>query len=203
DPRDVFVSRSGKLSELPVGAKIGTGSQRRAIQIRELRPDIKISGLRGNIETRIRKVSPEGLDGIIMAAAALIRLGMENKITEYLSPPTFVPAVGQGALGIEIRADDAFAAELLAPLNHEPTLQAVIAERCFLKALGGGCRAPIAALGSVANGELQLGGLVAGPEGGEILRAEVIGKSSTPEEVGDRLAREMMGLGAQRLISSR
>ncbi|PIU56105.1 MAG: hydroxymethylbilane synthase [Chloroflexi bacterium CG07_land_8_20_14_0_80_51_10] len=203
DPRDVLVSRSGMLAEIPAGAKIGTGSQRRAIQIRAQRPDIEICGLRGNIETRIKRVSPEGLDGIIMAAAALIRLGMEDRITEYLPPETFVPAVGQGALGVEIRADDTHTAEIVAPLNHEPTRQAVTAERQFLKAMGGGCRAPIAASGTIADGSLSLSGMVASPDGSEILSAEVAGVLSAPEEAGDRLAQEMIGLGANDLLAGK
>lgn len=200
DPRDVLISRSGKLAELPAGAKIGTGSERRAVQLRARRPDIELCGLRGNIDTRLKRVAPEGLDGIIMASAALTRLEMEDRITEYLSPTTFVPAVGQGALGIEIRDDDEFLVDLVSPLNHDPTHRAVIAERQFLKAMGGGCRAPIAALGAVRDGTLNLHGIVASPGGREILRAEVAGALSAPEEAGNRLAHEMIGLGATSLI---
>lgn len=193
DPRDVLVSRLGNLSQLPPGAKIGTGSPRRAVQVLAQRPDLEIRGMRGNVDTRLRKVSSGDFDGAIMAAAALIRLGMEGSITEYLPVDSFVPAVGQGALGIEIRADDIQMAEMVAPINHEPSWLSVIAERAFLKALGGGCRAPIAALGTVANGALHLRGMVADPAGGDILRAEVEGNALAPEEVGNRLAQKMIG----------
>lgn len=201
DPRDALISRSGKFAELPMKARIGTGSQRRAIQIRSQRPDIELHGLRGNIDTRLERISPpEGLDGIIMAAAALIRLDMADRITEYLPSDTFVPAVGQGALGIEIRAKDTYLARILDPLNHEPTKQAITAERQFLRSLGGGCRAPIAALGTVMNGTISLKGMAASPDGREILRAEVTGNSSDPKGLGNRLASEMLGMGAKRLL---
>lgn len=200
DPRDVLVSRSGKLKELAAGCRIGTGSQRRAVQIGELRADLEIGGLRGNVDTRLRKVASGEFDGILLAAAALIRLGLEEHVTEYLAPETFVPAVGQGSLGIEIRADDGRMADVVAPLNHEPTWQAVIAERAFLQALGGGCRAPIAALGNVNGGRLHLTGMVADPEGRTILRREVVGDTTDPEEAGNLLAREMIEIGAESLV---
>ena len=200
DPRDVIISRSGKLAELSQGAKIGTGSQRRAVQITAQRPDIQICGLRGNIDTRIRNVSSGRLDAIILAAAALIRLRMTGRITEYLSPEDFVPAVGQGALGIEIRADDTQIAEIAAPLNHVPTWQSVVAERAFLRTLGGGCRAPICALGTVDNGMLRLSGMVANPDGSAILRDRCEGTATEPEKVGTRLAQKMIETGAISLI---
>ncbi len=200
DPRDVLVSRSGKLKELAAGSRIGTGSQRRAVQIGALRPDLEIGGLRGNVDTRLRKVASGEFDGILVAAAALIRLGLEDHVTEYLTLETFVPAVGQGSLGIEIRAGDGRMADVVAPLNHEPTWQAVIAERAFLQALGGGCRAPIAALGNVNGGRLHLTGMVADPEGRTILRREVVGDTTDPEEAGNLLAREMIEIGAESLV---
>ena len=200
DPRDVIVSRSGKLSELVPGAKIGTGSQRRAIQLHAQRPDLQICGLRGNVDTRLRKVSSGELDGVLLAAAALIRLGMEDRITECLPPDSFVPAVGQGALGIEIRDDDTEVAEIVAFMNHEPTWQSVVAERAFLEALGGGCRAPIAALGNIEAGILRIHGIVANPGGSDILRAEVEGSASEPESVGKLLAQRMIELGAASLV---
>lgn len=200
DPRDVLISSSGKLSELPNGAKIGTGSSRRSFQVLAQRPDLQICGLRGNIDTRLKKVSSGEFDGIIMAAAALIRLEMEDRITEYLPPETFIPAVGQGALGIEIRDSDSTIAELAASLNHEQTCQEATAERAFLKSMGGGCRSPIAALGKVKNGVLKLCGMVADSKGTQILRAEVEGMASTPEIIGNELARRMFDMGAARLI---
>ncbi len=200
DPRDVLISPGGKLAELPNGAKIGTGSQRRAVQIRALRPDLEICGLRGNINTRINKAFSDDLDGIVMAAAALIRLGMEDKITEYLSIEDFVPAVGQGALGIEIRANDARTYEIVAPLDHQLGCQCVTAERSFLRALGGGCRAPIAALGLVENEQLSLNGIVSDPQGNTILRAGIEGNAFDPERVGTELASKMIDMGAESLI---
>jgi hydroxymethylbilane synthase len=199
DPRDVLVSRSGKLSELPKGSKIGTGSPRRAVQLLAQRPDLQIYGLRGNIETRLRKVSPlTELDGIITAAAALIRLGMEDRVTEHLPPETFVPAVGQGALGIEIRSSDTVIAEIVAPLNDELAWQEVTAERVFLKSLGGGCRAPIAAFGRANGGILHLRGMVSDSRGTRLLHAEVEGNASASEQIGNELARKMVDMGASR-----
>jgi len=202
DPRDVLVSRSGSLSELPQGAKIGTGSPRRVVQLLAARPDLEIFGLRGNIDTRLRRVSaPDGLDGIVMAAAALIRLGMEDRITEYLPERTFVPAVGQGALGIEIRDDDETVAEILAPVNDPTAWHEVIAERSFLKALGGGCTAPIAALGRLNGAPLTLYGMASNRVGDSILRAEVSGSAADPKGVGNLLAGKMFGLGVRELLS--
>ncbi|MBM3131505.1 MAG: hydroxymethylbilane synthase [Chloroflexi bacterium] len=200
DPRDVLVSQYGSLAALPKGAKVGTGSQRRAVQVLAMRPDIEIRGLRGNIDTRLKKALGGEYDGIIMAAAALIRLGLEDRIAEYLPAEEFVPAVGQGALGIETRADDSRIAALAAPLDHEPTHQAVTAERAFLKAMGGGCRAPIAALGTAKDGTLRLFGLVANPDGTRILRAEVESDASSGEQLGHALARKMIEMGAASLV---
>lgn len=203
DPRDALVSSHRSLAALPKGAVLGTGSQRRAVQLRAIRPDLMIRGLRGNIDTRLRKLGGGQYDGIIMAAAALIRLGWQDQIAEYLPLEAFVPAVGQGALGIEIRSGDRFMADLMAPLNHEPTHRAVTAERAFLRAMGGGCRAPIAALGTVENGILRLDGMVAGPDGGRILRAEVSGDASSAEGLGRALARKMIEMGAASLLGPR
>ncbi len=200
DPRDVLLSSFGKLAELPPKARIGTGSQRRAVQIREIRPDLEICGLRGNIDTRIRKAFSGQFDGVIMAAAALIRLDMRDKITEYFPVEEFVPAVGQGALGIEIRASDAESFEIAARLNHEPAWQCVMAERAFLRSMGGGCRAPIAALGTIRNGKLSLNGIVANSDGSKILRSGVEGSASVPEKIGEELATKMFDLGASALV---
>ncbi|MFO8101243.1 MAG: hydroxymethylbilane synthase [Dehalococcoidia bacterium] len=200
DPRDVLLSSAGNIAELPPKARIGTGSQRRAVQIREMRPDVEICDLRGNIDTRIRKAFSGELDGIVMAAAALIRLNMEDRITEYLPAEEFVPAVGQGALGIEIRADDAHTFEIVASLNDELSRRSVTAERAFLRAMGGGCRAPIAALGNIENGNIKLNGIVANPDGSKILRSSVEGDASAPEKLGEELAAGMIDMGARSLI---
>lgn len=200
DPRDALVSSSGKLAELPPGARIGTGSQRRAVQLLAQRPDLDVRPLRGNVDTRLSKVSSGELDAIVLAAAGLVRLGLENTITEYLPPEVFVPAVGQGALAIEIRARDDETAELVGHVNHEATWLGVTSERAFLKSLGGGCRVPIGALATVEGTRLHLLGMVANPVQGDILRAEVEGKALAPEEAGTELAQKMMGLGAASLL---
>ena len=202
DPRDVLISRGGKLTELGSGSKIGTGSPRRGIQLLALRPDLKLFNVRGNIDTRLRKISEGEFDGVIVAAAALIRLGWEDRITEYLPIEHFTPAVGQGALGIEMRSEDEEMATLLSKINHETTWRAVTAERKFLQALGGGCRAPIAALGTISAGVLRLTGMVAGADGSQILRAAEEGDASTYEQIGQRLAEKMARLGALALIAA-
>jgi hydroxymethylbilane synthase len=201
DPRDVLMSRADKLAGLAPGSKIGTGSLRRLVQLSALRPDLKICGIRGNIDTRLRKVYEGEVDGIIVAAAALIRLGWEDKITEYLPIEYFTPSVGQGALGIEIRSKDKETASLASAIHHEPTWQSVTAERTFLRALGGGCRAPIAALGIVSDGILKLTGMVASVDGVRILRATEEGDAQTPEQVGKQLAQKMAAIGALDCIS--
>ena len=201
DPRDVMVSRAGKLSELSPGARIGTGSRRRSIQILARRADLEICGLRGNIDTRLRKAFTGELDGVVLAAAALIRLGREDVISDYFPPEHFVPAVGQGALGIEIRSGDDYISELVALINHEPTWQCITAERTLLHTLGGGCRAPIAALGMVTDGVLRLRGMVAGRNCSDILYHMIEGSCSAPEEAGSRLAGQMLEKGAVDLIN--
>ncbi|MBC8274171.1 MAG: hydroxymethylbilane synthase [Chloroflexi bacterium] len=201
DPRDALISRAGKSAELAPGSMIGTGSHRRAVQLRALRPDLETCGLRGNIDTRLRKVTEGEVDGIIVAAAALIRLGWQDKITEYLPTNYFTPAVGQGALGIEIRSEDKETALLASAINHELTWQNVTAERTFLRALGGGCRAPIAALGIVSDDVLKLSGMVASIDGSRILRATEEGDAHAPEQVGKQLAQKMVDVGALDCIS--
>lgn len=200
DSRDALISSRGKLAELAPGSIIGTGSRRRAVQVSAYRPDLKVQDLRGNIETRLRKLSEGHYDGIIMAAAALIRLGWEEKTTEYLSIEHFTPEVGQGALGIEICSDDEEAGSLVSRLNHEPTWQCVTAERAFLKALGGGCRAPITALGSISDNILRLDGMVAGVHSAKILRCSLKGNAAEPEKLGISLAQKMIDMGALSLI---
>jgi len=201
DPRDVLVSRGKRLADLAPGSRIGTGSLRRAVQLLTYRSDLEIREIRGNIDTRLQKVTQGEFDGIIVAAAALIRLGWEDKITEYLPADHFVPAVGQGALGIEIRSDDTETAEVVSRVNHEPTWQSVTAEREFLRALGGGCRAPIAALGTVSANALKLEGMVATADASHILRRSEEGDALAPEKVGLRLAQTMAGMGALDLIA--
>ncbi|MDO8568019.1 MAG: hydroxymethylbilane synthase [Dehalococcoidales bacterium] len=199
DPRDALVARAG-LDNLPGGATIGTDSLRRSIQLAQRRPDLKVGSIRGNVDTRLRKVAQGEFDGVIVAAAALARLGWSDRITEYLPMKDFLPAVGQGALAIEGRLDEDIAA-LVAPLKHLSTWQAVLAERAYLRALGGGCRAPIAALGTVEGNMLKLEGMVAGDDVSKVLRNIEVGTVDRPEEVGTRLAERMLSMGASQFIA--
>jgi hydroxymethylbilane synthase len=203
DPRDALVSSFSSLAVLPHSSIIGTGSPRRIVQLLSLRPDIEVRLIRGNIDTRLKKVSSSELDGIILAAAALIRLGLESEIAEYLSADVFVPAVGQGALAVEVRSDDTSTLNLVARANHDASRIEVNAERSFLKTLGGGCREPIAALGRVKGDMLHLTGMVANHSSGETMRAELHGSTTQPEEVGHQLAQEMLASGAGSLIERR
>ncbi len=199
DPRDVLITRGKTLAELAPGAKIGTGSLRRAAQINQYRSDLEICQIRGNVDTRLGKVNDGEIDGLISAAAAMARLGWEDKITEYLPAEHFVPAVGQGALAIETRSDNEII-EALSPINHLPTWQAITAERAFLLALGGGCRAPIAALGTVDGETLKLSGMAADISGQKIVRHTLEGKTLSPEEIGNRLAEKMLEMGAAKFF---
>jgi len=202
DPRDALVSKIGGLAELAPGSKIGTGSHRRAIQLHDLRPDLNICNIRGNIDTRLRKVSSGEIDGIIVAAAALIRLGWTDRITEYLPTEHFTPAVGQGALGIEIRSEDKEITPLVSAINDKSTWHCITAERAFLKTLGGGCRSPIAAIGTLSDNTLRLSGMVASADGVHILRAVEENDALAAEESGKCLAEKMMVMGALKYITT-
>jgi hydroxymethylbilane synthase len=201
DPRDVLVSRYGSIRELPAGSRIGTGSLRREVQVAQLRPDLKAAGIRGNVDTRLRKVADGEFDGVILAAAAMHRLGRESEITEYLPLESFSPAVGQGALGIEIRRGDEEMAEITSVINHLPTWQATSAERAFLYSLGGGCRAPIAALGTVNGDILKLEGMVASVRQGKMLCDSMEGNAAAPEKIGSELAQKLLDRGASDFIA--
>jgi hydroxymethylbilane synthase len=201
DPRDVLISGEQKLAELASGSRIGTGSLRRAVQLSVCRPDLEVCSIRGNVDTRLRKVAEGEFAGVILAAAAMQRLGWENKISEYLPIEHFLPSVGQGALAIEARSDDQEVAELLALLNHVPTWQSITAERAFLEALGGGCRAPITALGTMKYGTLQLGGMVADVGTRKIIRASAMDSTLSAQELGVRLAQKLLAMGADEFIA--
>jgi len=201
DARDVLVSmKANSLSQLPRGASIGTSSPRRAAQIKAFRPDLDVVDIRGNLDTRLRKVSSGQFDGIILAAAGLIRLGWEERITEYLSMDICLPAVAQGALAIEVREGDEEIKRLVSVLNHKPTRQATTAEQVFLRCLGGGCRTPIAAFGQINSGTLQLEGMVSTPDGGKLLRAKVEGSAELPEEVGSLLGEKLIARGGREIL---
>jgi hydroxymethylbilane synthase len=201
DPRDALVSGSGRtLAQLPPGARIGTGSQRRAVELQAFRPDLKICPLRGNVDTRVNKVRSGELDGIIVAAAALERMGWRDKATEYLPIEIFMPAACQGALGVEVRAGDG-AATTVALVNDEASWRTTTAERAFLRTLGGGCRSAIAAIARVEdNDTLHIEGMVAGTLSRKTIRAKLSGLSQMPEQLGERLAQKMLDMGAGKLI---
>ena len=201
DPRDVFISSEKTLKEMPPGAKIGTGSLRRAIQIGVYRPDFEICSIRGNIDTRLRKVADKRYDGVILAAAALKRLSLDNNSYEYLSTEQFLPAVGQGALAIEVRADNEDIIDAVSQLNHLPTWQSITAERAFLKALGGGCRAPIAALGTIKGNRLILEGMVGSIGKNRLLQSSKEGEAKDAEAIGIRLADKLLGMGGDEFIA--
>lgn len=202
DPRDVIVSRSGlPLSQLPSGARVGTSSPRRQAQLRALRPDLEYYNLRGNLDTRLRRVGEGIVEAAAVAAAGMKRLRWEARITEYLSPEVCIPAVGQGALAIEIREEDEETRALVAALDHRPTHRAITAEKAFLRHLGGGCHTPIAALGQIEDGTLRLWGMVASPDGSHLLKDKMEGNAEAPEEIGALLGETLLSLGAAKLLA--
>ena len=201
DVRDVLVSRNNiKLEFMPKGAKIGTGSQRRGAQIKALLPDVSIVPLRGNIETRIKKIETENINGVILAAAGMKRNGLTEKITQFLPVETMLPAVGQGALGLQIRKNDDELAKACAVLNDAATSVEVAAERAFLRTLGGGCRLPIAALGKLDGQMLTLEGMLAAPNGTTVIREKISGTIKDAEEMGKKLAEIVLDKGGRRLM---
>ena len=191
DPRDCIVSRHGVgLMQLPHGARIGTSSARRSAQVLALRPDAQIVPLRGNVDTRLRKAQTQDYDAVVLAAAGITRLGRASEITEYLPLDKFLPDPGQGALAVEIRADDAELAALVEQLNDAPTRAAVTAERAFLQALGGGCRMPIGTFAETLRepGQMILHALIASDDGSKISRGEISGEAVNAEKLGAELA---------------
>ncbi len=201
DVRDVLVSRGKvKFEYLPKGARIGTGSQRRGAQLKAFMPDLEIVPLRGNIDTRLKKIETENLTGIVLAAAGLKRLGYVEAVTQFLPTEIMLPAVGQGALGLQARENDAALISLCAKLNHHATSVEVTAERSFLKALGGGCRLPIAAYGLIENGRLTLEGLVAAPNGTSWARDKVWGELAEAFAMGQKLADMVLEKGGRKLL---
>ena len=194
DPRDAVIGKT--LAELPLGAKVGTSSLRRSAQLKKLRPDLVVESIRGNLDTRLRKLDEGQYDAILLAAAGMKRLGWGARIAEILPPELMCPAVGQGALAIETRAGFV----LPEVLDHAETHTAVLAERGLLGALGGGCQVPIGAHATVAGGRVKLLGLVAAPDGSEIVRAEAEGAPGEAAEIGKRLGSELLARGARRIL---
>lgn len=196
NPQDVLISRAGTLDQLPEKSRVGTGSLRRQIQLRIMRPDILSMPLRGNIETRLKKLDDAEYDAIIMAGAALLRLGMEERITQFLPPEVFIPSGCQGVIGIEIRRDDNNLYNLLEKLNHLPTWRQITAERAFLRVLGAGCHAPVGVLADIQNHRLSLKAM-AGDINGETTAFESIeGSINDGENLGIKLAQVFLSKGA-------
>jgi hydroxymethylbilane synthase len=201
DPRDVLVSREGLvLEKLPRGAVVGTSSSRRRAQLLMQRPDLEVRDIRGNVDTRLRKLRGGQYDAVVLAAAGLARMGWLEQATQVLEPEVMLPAPGQGALAVQVRADDEATRHLVAAINHPPTHAAVLAERAFLQRLGGGCRVPIAAYARIRGGRLVLHGLVAAPDGVVSVRGRQEGPPEEAEEVGRALAEELLEQGAEVLV---
>ena len=200
DPRDALLSASGQpLSGLAAGARVGTSSLRRRVQIQALRPDLTLVDLRGNVDTRIRKLREGECEAIVLAMAGLIRLGRDAEATEALDPAVLLPAPGQGVIALECRADDAQVWACVVPLHDVASSRAATAERAFLSALGGGCNLPLGAFAEAQYQDLWLRGFVADPGGARIVRGEASG--SDPHLVGGRLAGELLSKGARALLT--
>jgi len=201
DSADVLISKNGlHLSELKHGGVIGTSSLRRGAQIRHMRPDIIIVPLRGNVETRLKKLQTENMDAVVLAAAGVKRLNLEHRITEYLDPDIMLPAVGQGALSIEIRQNDPDIQSIIKTLDDPPTRAIVTGERAFLNYLGGSCQVPIAGHGEINRNTFNLTGLVADLDGSRILKATLSGSTDSTETIGIRLAQQLLDQGADKIL---
>lgn len=203
DPRDAFVSNRYKnIDELPEGACVGTSSLRRQSQLAEQRPDLQIKSLRGNVNTRLRKLDDGEYDAVILAAAGLIRLGFEARITAFIGAEQSLPAIGQGAVGIECRIDDQRVNALIAALHDAETAACVSAERAMNQRLNGGCQVPIAGYAMLESGNLWLRGLVGEPDGSKIIRGEVEGKVEDAEAMGEGLAERLLEWGAGPILQA-
>ena len=201
NPFDALISRNGiKLEDLPKGAKIGTGSLRRISQLLNYRPDFELIPLRGNLETRLKKLDTEGLDAIILAAAGLIRLGWDNRITEIISPDILLPAMGQGAVGIETRKNDVENQILLADIDDENTHYALDAERALVSQLEGGCNVPIGAFATLDADQITLKGLVASLDGKTLYKKEMTDIKTNAIAMGRKMGDELIGMGADRIM---
>jgi hydroxymethylbilane synthase len=189
DPRDCLLSREGlSLEELPLGAVVGTSSLRRGAQLKNFRPDLQIKPVRGNLDTRIHKLSTGAWDAILLAAAGLHRLGLQDLVAQYVSLEICLPAAGQGALGVELREGNRDLRRAIQVLNDEESASATLAERAFLRRLGGGCQVPIGVLGAVRAGKLHLQGMICTPDGKRVLRGDLDGPLEAAEGLGERLA---------------
>jgi hydroxymethylbilane synthase len=201
DPRDALVSRDGKrFGEIRKGGKVGTGSLRRQAQLLNLRPDLEVVPIRGNLDTRLKKLASLDLDAVILASAGLRRMGWEERIADFFDPETMVPAIGQGALAIETREEDDRVRKVVEPLDHLPTRIAVLAERAFLQRLGGGCQVPVAGHARIEPQKLLLTGLVAGVDGRRVVRGKMEGPPERNKELGERLAADLLERGAGEIL---
>ena len=201
NPFDAFIANTcGSLNELPQGAKVGTSSLRRRAQLAAIRPDLDIEDLRGNLDTRLRKLDEGQYEAIILAAAGLNRLGMSDRATGYFTPVEMLPAVGQGALGIELRKEDAELLAGLAFLNDDKTTVAVTAERSFLIRLEGGCQVPIGAFAEVDGDQITLTGLVASVDGTEVIKRSMSGAANEAQALGLQLAEQLLDLGGREIL---
>ena len=203
DARDAFISlRYESLASLPRGARVGTSSLRRQSQLRHTRPDLEILVLRGNVETRLRKLDTGEFDATVLATAGLERLGLAARIREHLSPQQMLPAVGQGVIGIECMTDHAGVRSLIAPLEHAPTRSCLDAERAFAARLGGSCQSPIAAFAELADGTIRLRGLVGSPDGATIFAEDITGPERESVALGKALAERLLAAGAGTLLDA-
>ncbi len=206
DPRDAFIARASEqgarsYNDLPQGATIGTSSLRRSCQILSRRPDLRIAQLRGNLETRFRKLDEGQFDAMILATAGVKRLGWQQRITGVMEPGLSLPAIGQGAVGIECRINDEFMNQLIAPLNHKETSICVRAERALLKRLQGGCQVPIAAYATIKDNRLIMDGLVGSVTGDRIIREHIEGDMADAESLGVSLGEMLLAKGGDRILA--
>ncbi len=193
DPRDVLISADGKtLAQLSPGSVIGTDSRRRQVQVLASRPDLVVKSIRGNVDTRLRKLREENYDAIVIAAAGIARLGRISEVTEFFDPLKYVPAVGQGALAVEIRRDDSQLAKYLNDIQDQQTNQAVMAERQFSLTIGGGCKLPIGCYGKITGTSIQLYGMIASGDGKIILKDSIAGSTSQSLDLAKNLARKIL-----------
>jgi hydroxymethylbilane synthase len=202
DVRDALVSpRVKSVDKLPKGARVGTSSLRRQAQLLSLRPDLQIVSIRGNVQTRMNKIKELNLEGVILAAAGLRRLGFADRITQYIPPSVSLPAIAQGALALEIRADDALTLERIAIFHHEPTQIAITAERAFLARLEGGCQVPIAGLAQVDGDRVAMEGLVGSVDGKVLIRDRAEGPAADAARVGRELAEKILDAGGRAILA--
>jgi hydroxymethylbilane synthase len=201
DPRDAFLSvKYQSLEQLPPGARVGTGSLRRSAQLLHIRPDLELVPMRGNVDTRLGKLEAGEYEAIILAASGLKRLGLEDRITQTLVKEKLLPAIGQGALGLEVRQEDERTISWVHFLNHRETEVTVKAERAFLKEMEGGCQVPLGAFCRAEKGKLHLEGMVAELDGSRVLRDQTTGTEEEAEEMGITLARRLLAAGADEIL---